>query len=58
MVAQGSLRGEVPEAGGDLAVFSIGLFDGIAALRVALEVINVKVLGHVSVVESFCPTSS
>lgn len=49
MVAQGSLRGEVPEAGGDLAVFSIGLFDGIAALRVALEVINVKVLGHVSV---------
>jgi len=48
VVAQGALRGEVPESG-DLAVFSLGLFDGIGALRVALELINVKVLGHVSV---------
>ena len=48
VVAQGALRGEVPESG-DLTVFSLGLFDGIGALRVALELINVKVLGHVSV---------
>jgi hypothetical protein len=49
MVAGGSLRGEIPEPCDDLTVFSIGLFDGIGALRVALEVISVKVLGHVSV---------
>ena len=49
MVSQGSLRGQVPEPEGDLMVFSVGLFDGIGALRVALEVLNVKVAGHVSV---------
>ena len=49
MVAGGALRGEIPEQAGDMAVFSVGLFDGIGALRVALETINVKVLGHVSV---------
>ena len=49
MVANGALRGEVPEPAGDMAVFSLGLFDGIGALRVALETINVRVLGHVSV---------
>ena len=48
MVAHGALRGELPEPGGDLTVFSVGLFDGIGALRVALETINIKVLGHVS----------
>lgn len=49
LVSEGSLRGDVPEPGGDLAVFSLGLFDGIGALRVALELIKVQVLGHVSV---------
>eukprot|EP00435_Cladocopium_sp_Y103_P038922 s627_g10.t1 len=52
MIAKGALRGEIPEPGSDLTVFSIGLFDGIGALRVALEVLNVRVLGHVSVESS------
>ena len=65
MVCEGSLRGELPEQGDDMMVFSVGLFDGIGALRVALEVLNVRVIGHVSVecnkaaqrvVESHYPT--
>lgn len=38
-----------PEFNRDLCVLSIGLFDGIAALRVALECVGVRVIGHVSV---------
>ena len=49
MVSQGSLRGELPENRGDFTVLCIGLFDGISALRVALDVLGVQVLGHVSV---------
>lgn len=49
MVSQGALRGQVPESAGDLMVFSIGLFDGIGALRVALDVLGITVAGHVSV---------
>eukprot|EP00438_Fugacium_kawagutii_P003348 Skav236156 [mRNA] locus=scaffold436:191685:195386:- [translate_table: standard] len=49
MVAEGGLRGDIPEARGDFTVLSIGLFDGIAALRVALDLVGVQVLGHVSV---------
>eukprot|EP00438_Fugacium_kawagutii_P010590 Skav221627 [mRNA] locus=scaffold4037:51236:58385:+ [translate_table: standard] len=49
LVASGHLRGEVPEPQGEKAVLSIGLFDGISALRVALDVLGVKVIGHVSV---------
>lgn len=48
-VASGQLRGEVPEVRGDFCVLSIGLFDGIGALRVALDLVGVQVLGHVSV---------
>ena len=49
MVAQGRLRGELPESRtGDL-VLSVGLFDGIGALRVALDTLGVQVIGHVSV---------
>lgn len=49
VVAQGALRGELAESQTGLCVLSIGLFDGIAALRVALDLLNVQVLGHVSV---------
>ena len=49
MVCRGALRGECPEQGDAMVVFSIGLFDGIGALRVALEVVSVRVIGHVSV---------
>eukprot|EP00435_Cladocopium_sp_Y103_P050459 s406_g15.t1 len=48
MVAQGSLRGELPETRSGAAVFAVGLFDGIGALRVALDALGVPVLGYVS----------
>eukprot|EP00438_Fugacium_kawagutii_P001490 Skav202536 [mRNA] locus=scaffold2011:198967:205206:- [translate_table: standard] len=48
-VAQGSLRGEHPATATGERVLSIGLFDGIGALRVALELQGVNVIGHVSV---------
>eukprot|EP00438_Fugacium_kawagutii_P035425 Skav206960 [mRNA] locus=scaffold255:97287:103925:- [translate_table: standard] len=49
MVAHGGLRGEIPETRHENLVLSVGLFDGIAALRVALETLGLQVLGHVSV---------
>eukprot|EP00438_Fugacium_kawagutii_P018751 Skav204390 [mRNA] locus=scaffold2947:77112:80753:+ [translate_table: standard] len=48
-VAAGKVRGQVPECCPDMTVLSIGLFDGIGALRVALDCLNVNVCGHVSV---------
>eukprot|EP00438_Fugacium_kawagutii_P001200 Skav225232 [mRNA] locus=scaffold2946:159013:164268:+ [translate_table: standard] len=66
LVADGALRGQVPEPGLERAVLSIGLFDGISALRVALDVLELTVIGHVSVecqpaaqkvVQSHFPTS-
>ena len=44
-MAEGDLRGEEPEPRIDGAVLAIGLFDGIGALRVALELIGVPVPG-------------
>ena len=49
MVSQGNLRGEIPENCGDHSVLVIGLFDGISALRVALDLLGVQVLSHVSI---------
>ena len=49
MVCEGRLRGEIPENRGEFSIFCVGLFDGISALRVALDVLGVSVLGHVSV---------
>eukprot|EP00438_Fugacium_kawagutii_P003592 Skav221600 [mRNA] locus=scaffold1698:515445:521305:+ [translate_table: standard] len=49
MVANGALRGQVPEVTGEKAVLSVGLFDGISALRVALDVLEVTVVGHIFV---------
>ena len=49
VVSRGSLRGELASTQGDHAWLVVGLFDGIGALRVAVEVIGVKVLGYVSV---------
>ena len=49
MASLGKLRGELPEGGREHKVLSIGLFDGIGSLRVALEVLSVEVLGHVGV---------
>ena len=49
MVAGGALRGQVPEARIDGGVLVVGLFDGIGALRVSLDVLGISVLGYVSV---------
>ena len=49
LVSKGSLRGELAENYTDNQVVSIGLFDGIGALRVALDCLGAQVLGHVSV---------
>ena len=49
VVAQGSLRGEHPELRGEHQVLTIGLFDGISALRVATDLLGLHLVGHVSV---------
>eukprot|EP00435_Cladocopium_sp_Y103_P073592 s436_g44.t1 len=50
MLAQEALlRGEVSEPFDQIEVLTIGLFDGIAALRVAAEVLHLPVAGHISV---------
>lgn len=49
LAAQGKLRGELPELRQEHQVLTIGLFDGIAALRVAADLLGLHVLGHVSV---------
>ena len=58
------VRGDVPEAHDLVQVLSVGLFDGIGALRVACDVLGLPMAGHVSiekdpkghrVVESYFP---
>eukprot|EP00438_Fugacium_kawagutii_P012262 Skav216878 [mRNA] locus=scaffold1042:446387:450699:+ [translate_table: standard] len=58
------VRGDVPEEHDFNQVLGIGLFDGIAALRIALDILGLPLAGHVSVekseeasrvVESFFP---
>ena len=49
LASQGKVRGDYPEARHEHKVLSIGLFDGIGALRVALDLVGANVLGHVSV---------
>ena len=46
------VRGDVPEEHDFCQVLSIGLFDGIAALKVALDVLGLPLAGHVSVEKS------
>ena len=44
-----SVRGDIPESLELTQVLSVGLFDGIAALRVALDTLRAPVAGHISV---------
>ena len=61
------VRGDVPEAEDCVMVLTVGLFDGIAALRVAADSLSLPMSGHVScevskegnrVVESHFPDST
>eukprot|EP00438_Fugacium_kawagutii_P015593 Skav229726 [mRNA] locus=scaffold49:399186:411683:- [translate_table: standard] len=49
MVAEGDVRGSIPECPRGLCVFVVSLFDGIGSLRVALDCLGVTVAGFVSV---------
>ena len=44
-----TIRGDVPELTDMVQVLSIGLFDGLGALRVACDLLNLPMAGHVSV---------
>ena len=43
------VRGDVPEEHDFSTILAIGLFDGIGALRVALDVLNAPIAGYISV---------
>lgn len=49
MVAHGGLRGQIPQPLPEHQVLVVGLFDGIGALRVAMDLQRVAVCGYVSV---------
>ena len=49
MAAQGELRGRLPRAVSEHSVLLVGLFDGIGALRVAMDLQGVQVAGYISV---------
>ena len=66
MASQGAVRGQAFEDPLQVQVLSVGLFDGISALRVALDGLLAPVAGHISVemqedarrvVEAFFPDS-
>lgn len=42
------IRGDVPETADHVQVLTVGLFDGIAALRVAADALGLPMSGHVS----------
>ena len=46
--AQCYVRGEIPEPEDHVQVLTVGLFDGIAALRVAADVLQLPMAGHIS----------
>ena len=49
MVEAGGIRGQVPHALSDHQVLVVGLFDGIGALRVAMDLQEVAECGYISV---------
>lgn len=46
--ASWSMRGELPEIEDHVQVLTVGLFDGIGALRVAADTLKLPMSGHVS----------
>lgn len=55
-VCKGGLRGDYGEDQRDHQILSVSLFDGIGALRVALDLLGVSVLGHIAVEQNGCAT--
>ena len=49
MAASGALRGHQEELHNGDSVLCVGVFDGIGALRVALDLLGCRVLGYVSI---------
>lgn len=49
LAAQGKLRGQLPELRQEHRILTVGLFDGIGALRVAADLLGLEVMGHISV---------
>lgn len=47
--ALGQVRGDIPEEHDMSQVLTIGLFDGISGLRVAADILQLPIAGHVSV---------
>lgn len=47
--ARASIRGDIPEPADICTVLTVGLFDGIGALRVAADACGLPVIGHISV---------
>ena len=43
------IRGDIPERLDYIQVLTIGLFDGISALRVATDILQLPMIGHISV---------
>eukprot|EP00438_Fugacium_kawagutii_P032539 Skav202157 [mRNA] locus=scaffold970:236197:240965:- [translate_table: standard] len=49
VAASCTIRGDVPETASIVQVLTIGLFDGIGALRVAVDALQMASVGHISV---------
>lgn len=49
LAAGSQIRGDVPEEHDFQQILTVGLFDGISALRMAMDVLGCQVAGHVSV---------
>ena len=49
MAANSEVRGTIPEEHDFVQVLTVGLFDGIGALRVACDVLGVPMAGHITI---------
>ena len=67
MACDTNIRGDIPEAEDMVQVLTVGMFDGLGALRVACDALGLPMLGHISieqdpkarrVVEAFFPDST
>eukprot|EP00438_Fugacium_kawagutii_P018174 Skav226118 [mRNA] locus=scaffold1047:61528:65921:- [translate_table: standard] len=54
VAASCAVRGDVPDDDGTMQVLTIGLFDGIAALRVAADTLGLPIIGHISIEKDPC----